>query len=42
MESSRKKIYRRADIIKLMNSDPERYQALSPEILAAYAEGRVK
>ena len=42
METSRKKVYRRADIIKLMNSDPERYQALSPEILAAYAEGRVK
>jgi hypothetical protein len=39
---SRKKVYRRADIIKLMKTDPERYQALSPEILQAYAEGRVK
>jgi len=41
-EGSRKKVYRRADIIKLMKTDPERYQALSEEILAAYAEGRVK
>jgi hypothetical protein len=41
-EVSRKKTYRRADIIKLMKSDPERYTALQPEIMAAYAEGRVK
>jgi hypothetical protein len=41
-EGSRKKVYRRADIIKLMKTDPERYQALSEDILAAYAEGRVK
>jgi hypothetical protein len=41
-EGSRKKVYRRADIIKLMKTDPERYQALSNEILKAYAEGRVK
>ena len=41
-EGSRKKVYRRADIIKLMRTDPERYQALSDEIMAAYAEGRVK
>ena len=41
-EGSRKKVYRRADIIKLMRNDPERYQALSNEILQAYAEGRVK
>ena len=41
-EGSRKKVYRRADIIKLMKTDPERYQALSDEILQAYAEGRVK
>lgn len=41
-ETSRKKIYRRADIIKLMKTDPERYQALSDELLKAYAEGRVK
>jgi hypothetical protein len=41
-EGSRKKVYRRSDIIKLMKTDPERYQALSDEILTAYAEGRVK
>jgi len=41
-EGSRKKTYRRADIIKLMKNDPERYSALSEEILRAYAEGRVK
>lgn len=41
-EGSRKKIYRRADIIKLMRDDPERYQALSNEIMQAYSEGRVR
>jgi hypothetical protein len=37
-----KKTYRRADIIDLMNRDPERYISLSPEIMQAYAEGRVR
>ena len=41
-EGTRKKVYRRADIIKLMRTDPERYQSLSDEIFKAYAEGRVK
>ena len=41
-EGTRKKVYRRTDIIKLMRTDPERYQALSEDILQAYAEGRVK
>jgi hypothetical protein len=41
-ESSSKKTYRRADIIQLMQTDPERYQALQPEIMRAYAEKRVK
>ena len=41
-EGSRKKVYRRADIIKLIKTDPERYQSLSDEILKAYAEGRVR
>jgi len=41
-EGSRKKVYRRADIIKLMRTDPDRYTALADEIMAAYAEGRVK
>lgn len=39
---SSKKTYRRADIINLMIRDPDRYQALQPEIMAAYADGRVK
>ena len=37
-----KRIYRRADIIKLMKNDPDRYEALSGEIMQAYAEGRVR
>ena len=41
-EKSRGKQYRRADLIKLMKTDPERYQSLSDEIFQAYAEGRVK
>ncbi len=41
-ESSPKKIYRRADIINLMQKDPDRYAQLAPEILQAYAEKRVR
>lgn len=41
-DSRGRKIYRRADIIKLMKTDPERYASLSDEIMRAYAEGRVK
>jgi hypothetical protein len=40
-ESSRK-VYRRADLIKLKMTDPDRYMQLSDEIMSAYAEGRVK
>ena len=40
-ETSRK-VYRRADLIKLKMTDPARYEAMSDEIMAAYAEGRVK
>ena len=40
-ETSRK-IYRRADLIRLKMTDPARYEALEPEIFAAYQEGRVK
>jgi hypothetical protein len=40
-ESSRK-VYRRADLIKLRMTDPERYMQLSDEIMDAYATGRVK
>ena len=39
---SSKKVYRRRDIIELMNKDPKRYEALMPEIMKAYSEGRVK
>lgn len=39
---SPKKTYRRADIIELMKTNPKRYDALSDEIMQAYAEGRVK
>jgi hypothetical protein len=37
-----KKVYRRADLIRLKMTDPARYEALQPEIMAAYSEGRVK
>ena len=37
-----RKVYRRRDIIELMNKDPKRYEALSGEIMKAYSEGRVK
>jgi len=40
-ESVSKKKYRRSDIIKLMQTDPDRYDAMSQEIMAAYREGRV-
>jgi hypothetical protein len=40
--TSGKKIYRRADLIRLRTNDPERYDTLQDEILEAYAEGRVK
>ena len=39
---SSKKVYRRADLIRLKMTDPNRYEALQPEIMSAYAEGRVK
>ena len=39
---SGKRVYRRADLIRLKMTDPNRYDALSDEIMAAYAEGRVK
>jgi hypothetical protein len=39
---SSKRIYRRADLIRLKMQDPNRYDALSDEIMAAYAEKRVR
>jgi hypothetical protein len=40
-ETSRK-VYRRADLIKLRMTDPDRYMQMSDEIMQAYSEGRVK
>jgi hypothetical protein len=37
-----KKIYRRADLIRLQMTDPERYMALQDDIMTAYTEGRVR
>ena len=37
-----KKVYRRADLINLQVTDPNRYATLADEIQEAYAEGRVK
>jgi len=39
---SSKRVYRRADLIRLRMNDPDRYEALESEIMAAYAEGRVR
>jgi hypothetical protein len=39
---SSKKVYRRADLIRLKMTDPARYEALNDEILTAYSEGRVR
>ncbi len=41
-EPASRKIYRRADIIKLMQTDPERYMELADDIAKAYAEKRVR
>ena len=40
--SAPKKVFRRVDVMKLMNEDPKRYEAMSEEILKAYSEGRVR
>ena len=37
-----RKVYRRADLIKLRMTDPDRYMQMSDEIMDAYASGRVK
>ena len=37
-----KKIYRRADLIRLKTTNPQMYEDLQDEILSAYADGRVK
>lgn len=37
-----KKIYRRADLIRLMKEDPRRYEKMQGEIMQAYREKRVR
>jgi len=37
-----KKIFRRADVLRLMETDPGRYEQMADEIGQAYKEGRVK
>jgi hypothetical protein len=39
---SSKRVYRRTDLIRLKMTDPSRYEALSDEIMQAYADGRVR
>ena len=39
---STKKIYRRADLIRLKMRDPAKYASMSDEIMTAYSQGRVK
>ena len=39
---SSKRVYRRADLIRLKMTDPNRYETLSDEIMQAYADGRVR
>lgn len=41
-DGGRKPIYRRADIIKLMQTDRDRYDMMQDEIMAAYRENRVR
>jgi len=41
-ESVSKKVYRRADLINLLQTNPDRYYAMATDIERAYAEGRVR
>lgn len=41
-EGKEGKIYRRADVIKLMTDDPDRYALMSDELTKAYQDGRVR
>lgn len=41
-EPMSRKIYKRSEIIDLMRKDPQRYMDMQPEIMAAYADGRVR
>ena len=37
-----KKIFRRADLMKLLSTDPDRYDSMQDEIMQAYSDGRVR
>ena len=39
---STKKVYRRADLIRLKMRDPQKYASMQDDIMSAYAEGRIK
>lgn len=39
---STRKVYRRADLIRLKMRDPQKYAAMQDDIMAAYSEGRIK
>lgn len=41
-EGTTRKVYRRADLIRLRQHDPQRYNDMADEITLAYQEGRVK
>ena len=41
-EAPTKKIFRRADIMKLMQTNPDKYDMMQDEIMAAYREKRVR
>jgi hypothetical protein len=41
-EAPSKKIYKRSDIIRLMQTDPDKYDMMQDEIMSAYREGRVR
>ena len=41
-EAPSKKIFRRSDIRNLINSDPDKYESMLPEIVRAHREGRVR
>lgn len=39
---SSKKVYRRADLIRLKMHNPAKYESMQDEIMSAYSEGRVR
>ncbi len=38
----KKQVFKRSDLMRLRNEDPDRYERLQPQILKAYSEGRVR